>query len=210
MKKYGYIMAMPECSYSSIQQWMEEYGCDCITIEQNEHEKLRPQWKALVKSLNNGDEVVLCKFSNALRGTRELSFFLEYCRRNDVRVISVMDKIDTAGVIFKETTPKDILTMVALLPSEVASLRRSVECVIRKKSYIRPKSLFAYDRQVRETLLVNMYNEGHSFEDIQAKTGYHSRSSIFRILNKFGIKLNRGSHSGPIKKWSERKLAGFA
>jgi hypothetical protein len=35
--------------------------------------------------------------------------------------------------------------------------------------------------------------------------GYKSRSSIFRGLNDNNIKLNREKHSGPIKKWSERK-----
>ena len=36
-------------------------------------------------------------------------------------------------------------------------------------------------------------------------SGFRSRSSIFRILNKHGITLNRGPHSGPIRKRSERQ-----
>ena len=53
--------------------------------------------------------------------------------------------------------------------------------------------------------IVNMYNGGHAIDDIWAVNGFKSRSSIFRILKKYGITLNRGPHSGPIKKWSERK-----
>ena len=53
--------------------------------------------------------------------------------------------------------------------------------------------------------IVNMYNGGHAIDDIWAVSGFKSRSSIFRILKKYGITLNRGPHSGPIKKWSERK-----
>ena len=34
---------------------------------------------------------------------------------------------------------------------------------------------------------------------------HHSRSSVFRILNRHGMELNRGKHCGPIKKWEERK-----
>lgn len=40
------------------------------------------------------------------------------------------------------------------------------------------------------------------------KSGFRSRSSIFRILNKHGITLNRGPHSGPIRKRSERADSG--
>ena len=36
-----------------------------------------------------GDEVVVAKFSNALRGSRELSAFIELCRIKVVRIISI-------------------------------------------------------------------------------------------------------------------------
>ena len=42
-------------------------------------------------------------------------------------------------------------------------------------------------------------------ERCRKASGFHSRSSVFRILNKYNIKLNRGKHSGPIKKKDERK-----
>ena len=45
-----------------------------------------------------------------------------------------------------------------------------------------------------------MYNGGHSIDDIWHQSGFKSSSSVFRILNKYGITLNRGPHSGPIKK----------
>lgn len=38
--------------------------------EENGHEKLRPQWKQLMASLKREDELVVSKFSNALRGSR--------------------------------------------------------------------------------------------------------------------------------------------
>jgi len=52
---------------------------------------------------------------------------------------------------------------------------------------------------------INLYAAGHPIDDIWKASGFHSRSSVFRILNKYGIKLNRGKHSGPIKKKGERK-----
>ena len=67
---------------------------------------------------------------------------------------------------------------------------------------IRPpkKSERALSKLEREKNIVNMYNEGHSIDDIFAISGFTSRSSVFRILNKHGVTLNRGPHSGPLKK----------
>ncbi|MDC1903247.1 recombinase family protein, partial [Bacteroides uniformis] len=58
----------------------------------------------------------------------------------------------------------------------------------------------ALSKLEREKNIVNMYNEGHSIDDIFAISGFTSRSSVFRILNKHGVTLNRGPHSGPLKK----------
>ena len=48
----------------------------------------------------------------------------------------------------------------------------------------------------------------HPIDEVWRASGFRSRSSVFRILNKHGIKLNRGKHSGPIKKKSERAGVG--
>ena len=56
----------------------------------------------------------------------------------------------------------------------------------------------------REKTVINLYVAGHPIDDIWRASGFKSRSSVFRILNKHGIKLNRGNHSGPIKKRAEQ------
>ena len=58
-------------------------------------EKSRPLWKQLMIALERGDELVISKFSNALRGARELAIFLEFCRVKVIRVISIHDHIDS-------------------------------------------------------------------------------------------------------------------
>lgn len=68
----------------------------------------------------------------------------------------------------------------------------------------------AYDAKAKGVVTftnipANMYNGGHAIDDIWSVSGFKSRSSIFRVLKKYGITLNRGHHSGTIKKWSERK-----
>ena len=94
MAKIGYIMVTPH--YDNLEadrSWMNEYGCIQIIEESEENEKTRPLWKKLMLSLERGDEVVITKFSNALRGSRELAIFLEFCRVKVIRVISIRDRI---------------------------------------------------------------------------------------------------------------------
>ena len=183
---------------------MEKFGCVRIVEEKTEDEKLRPEWKALLMSLERGDELVLSKFSNALRGTRELSFFLELCRIKVIRIISINDKIDSKDEVFPAMKTSDFLDMIGSLPAEVATLRKASTHIMRLRT-VKTKTKATKSRQERETTIVNMYNGGHSIDDIWTVSGFKSRSSIFRILKKYGIALNRGPHSGPIKKWSERR-----
>lgn len=57
----------------------------------------------------------------------------------------------------------------------------------------------------REKTVVNMYNSGYSIDDIWKASGYKSRTNIFRVLNRAGVQLNRGPHSGPIKRHNKKK-----
>ncbi len=52
----------------------------------------------------------------------------------------------------------------------------------------------------REKTVINLYVAGHPIDEVWRASGFRSRSSVFRILNKHGIKLNRGNHSGSIKR----------
>jgi len=67
---------------------MEKYGYCRIIEDSASQEKTRPEWKQLMDCLERGDELVISKFSNALRGVRELAMFLEFCRVKVIRVIS--------------------------------------------------------------------------------------------------------------------------
>ena len=126
MAKVGYIFKADRYDgFEADKEWMQEYGCVQVIEEPVESEALRPKWKQLVAGLERGDEVVVAKFSNALRGSRELSAFIELCRIKVVRIISIHDRIDSRGKLFPETTVADVLEMFGALPEEVAILRYS-------------------------------------------------------------------------------------
>ena len=104
MAKVGYIfLAASGEDYTEDKAWMQQYGCVQVIEEMSDQEKLRPLWKQLISSLDRGDEIVVSKFSNALRGTRELAAFIEYCRVKVVRIISIHDGVDTADKLFPES-----------------------------------------------------------------------------------------------------------
>lgn len=210
MAKVGYIMV--PAVYDNLEEdkkWMEDFGCVRIFEEQDTNEATRPLWKQLMITLERGDTLVIAKFSNAVRGSRELAIFLEYCRVKVIRIVSIHDKIDSQNELFPETTPVNVLQMVGSLPYEAVVLRKTAAHHVRlKEKMAEPISATTRAQRFsskalrleREKTIVNMYVSGHSIDDILKAGGYTSRSSIFRILNKHGITLNRGHHSGPIKK----------
>lgn len=64
MAKIGYIMAAAH--YDKLEedrQWMQEYGCVKIVVENDADENSRQLWKQLMIALERGDELVISKGS---------------------------------------------------------------------------------------------------------------------------------------------------
>lgn len=203
MAKVGYIFkANHYDTYEQDKEWMLNFGCVQVIEEETVHEAMRPQWKQLMNALDRGDELVVAKFSNAVRGVRELSVCIEMCRIKVVRLISIQDRIDSHNELFKETTAADVLEMVGALPEEIAALRKSSSHIMLfQKSIKSPaKTGKTLSRTERERNIVDMYNSGYSINDIANVSGFSSKSSIFRILNKYHVDLNRGRTKGPRRK----------
>lgn len=184
--------------------WMKDFGCESIIEESGSQEKLRPEWRRMLAGLRKGDTVVVSRLGNALRGIRELGAFLDLCNEVGVRVVSIHDRIDSGNLLFPDTTQADILRTIGGLSAEATSIRRSENRMLMKR---KGKVNLVKDalRVDREKAIVDMYNSGVSMDDIWRMSGFKSRTSVFRVLNRNGVELNRGRHQGPIKKRSERK-----
>ena len=197
MAKVGYIMAISQ--YDKLEEdrkWMNEFGCVRIVEENDENERNRPLWKQLMVALKRGDELVIPKFSNALRGSRELATFLEFCRVKVIRIISIHDKIDSNNILFPETKPSDVLTMMGALPEEVLALRKSAEHVVdlQEKMIISlPKVSSAKMHKLdREKTVINLYVAGHPIDDIWRASG--SRCEVHQQGILIGVYMFR--HGG--------------
>ncbi len=193
MAKVGYIYAdKSNDSLTADKEWMQRYGC--IKIFEDVVEKERPVWHQLLRDLDRGDELVVAKFSNAVRGILQLSMLVELCRVKVVRLISIRDRIDTNGELFPDTTQGQIMSMIGSLPAETITLRKAGEHEIHLKQrvVVIPKKTTSKERKREiEKLICTMYKENHSIDDIWRASGFRSRSSVFRILNKYGIKLKK-------------------
>ena len=145
--------------------WMNDYGCVQIIEERDADEKQRPLWKQLMTALERGDELVIAKFSNAIRGSRELAAFLEFCRVKVIRIISIHDRIDSKNELFPETKPSDVLEMMGSLPDEALALRKASAHVVKlqeKMIVTMPPVSTAKKRRVeREKTVINLYYAGH-------------------------------------------------
>ena len=183
--------------------WMKGFGCDNIIEEDGAQEKYRPQWRRMLTRLGKEDVVVVSKLSNALRGIRELGVFLDLCREYKVRLVSIQDRIDTGGELFPETGANDVLATISRLSSEATSVRRA-EQGLKSSRKVRPNAKRGL-RQYRDKTIISMYNAGHSIDDIWEASGYACRASIFRVLNRNGVTLNRGPHHGPLGKRTKKE-----
>jgi DNA invertase Pin-like site-specific DNA recombinase len=200
MAKIGYIMTAPGYTdYEADVKWMEDFGCvEVVREDLPQSEKSRTLWDSLIGRLQVSDTIVIPKLSNALRGTRQLIFFLEFCRMNNIRLISIHDKIDSGDQLFTDTKTSDVLTAIALLPKEANAVRKAGRHIKRVKTQIIGMTQKAVVKTERNKRIVNMYLQGFSIDDIFAESGFSSRSSVFRILNAANIELTRGHTRGPL------------
>lgn len=153
MAKVGYLMHSAHYEGAEYDiEWMKNYGCGEIVEEKPEHEKLRPLWNKILGNLHKGDELVVPKLSNVLQGTRQLAFFLEFCRMKAIRIISIHDKIDSGNELFPETKTSDILQTIALLPVEVNANRKSANNKRQLKSKIKVLTSAAHNKAERAKL----------------------------------------------------------
>ncbi len=206
MAKRGYLFLSKNLNTRDEDRtWMQVFGCGEIIEEEGIHEKLRPEWRRMLSHLNHGDTVVVSRLSNALRGIRELGVFLGLCKDYGIRIISIHDEIDSNGVLFPDTTVSSVLDVIGRLSSETTAIRRSEARILQRRKDMKPKTEKEAVRLKKEKLVVNMYNSGHSIDDIWKVSGYRSRTSVFRVLNRNGVQLNRGRHQGPLGKRTKKE-----
>ena len=205
MAKLGYLfLSRNLVTRDEDRAWMKEFGCTDIIEDEGIQERFRPEWRRMLAHLKDGDEVVVSKLSNALRGIREFGVFLGLCKDYGVRIVSIHDEIDSKGELFPDTSVGAVLDVIGRISHEATLIRRSEARMLQRRKDIKPKTEKEGIRLKKEKTVVSMYNAGHSIDDIWKVSGYRSRTSVFRVLNRNGVKLNRGRHQGPLGKRTKK------
>ena len=205
MAKFGYLfLSRNLVTRDEDRAWMKEFGCTDIIEDEGIQERFRPEWRRMLAHLKDGDEIVVSKLSNALRGIREFGVFLGLCKDYGVRIVSIHDEIDSKGELFPDTSVGAVLDVISRISHEATLIRRSEARMLQRRKDLKPKTEKEGMRMKKEKTVVSMYNAGHSIDDIWKVSGYRSRTSVFRVLNRNGVKLNRGRHQGPLGKRTKK------
>lgn len=206
MARVGYIMSFKHLKedLAADIQWMQDHGCCTIYVEDERNEKSRVEWKDMLEQLACGDEIVISKFSHAVRGSREFSVFCDYLRREKVMVISIHDEMDTNGKVFPEKSLTDFMDMLATLPTEIQALRQAHEHEAKLKARKHPRTI-NQTKSDRNNQIVRMYKQGESIEKIWKMSGFKSRQSVFNVLEAAGVDFNRGHSKKEIEDKNTKK-----
>lgn len=193
MARVGYIMSFNHLQEELKEdiQWMKGQGCCTIYIEDERNEPFRIEWKKMLGQLACGDEIIISKFSHAVRGSREFSVFCDYLRKEKITVISIHDEIDTSGRLFGSKTLSDFMSILATLPAEAIALRHAHEHESRRKARKHPRTI-SHTKNERKSCIVRMYKQGEPIDAIWKMSGYKSRQSVFNVLKASGVSFNRG------------------
>lgn len=178
---------------------MESHGCANIHIGQP-RDKKRIEWCKFIDSLSTGDVAVFSSFDNVFHNFHDMMFFIKYCSKMDIRIISLSDGLDTHDKLFPETRTSDTLKLIC----KVFSKRD-------KTSHDDLEAeLYSYgfeDRKLkRYKLVINMYKAGYSVKEIMERTGYRGKSNIYRILHQYNIQMEYPSMSRAANKVHEKSI----
>ena len=197
MIRYGYIFCNTTDQVEEGKRLLYASNCSIIYMDNLEAERDRPNWKALQKELNAGDELVITKLANVVRGISKLAFFFKVIQIKKVRLISLEDKIDTINdesqMLFPPLSCNSWIKIIASMPLEVSNNKKMIEQ--DKPVLTRPSTSKGRKTRERDTIIINLYNAKHSIEDIINATN-SSRSTIYRILKKNHIEIQERKRTG--------------
>ena len=159
---------------------MKQLPCTAIYYDDRD-DVARERWKAFIGQLHTGDVAVIMSFDNACKNFNDMMFFLKLCSSKDIRIISLSDALDTADELFPKSSTKNTLAAIARMSANKGEASFDDFQAELLSDKFHEKKLKKY------RMVINMYNAGYSIKEIMARTGYHGKSNIYRILHRFNV-----------------------
>ncbi len=178
---------------------MKHHGCDTIHIEERKDRK-RSEWGNFIDSLSCGDSAVLLSFDNVFHNFHDMMFFIKYCSKMNIRIISLSDGLDTQDKLFPEKGTSDTLELICKVFSKRDKCSHDdLEAELYSYSF--------EDRKLkRYKLVINMYKAGYSVKEIMERTGYRGKSNIYRILHQYDVQMEYPAMSRAVNKPKEQSV----
>lgn len=164
---------------------MGSLGCRRIYREDRLDECSRPKRRMMMKELRQGDTIVVPGISHLVRNCANLSALLQLCHGSGIRIVSINDRVDTGGMIYREESDRNLITVFRQLPYDIAALRQSIG-----ETRVHAPAHSGDSKTRRDETVINMYISGLSAEDIQRVAGV-SKRTMYRILQRNNIACDR-------------------
>ncbi len=174
---------------------------DCHEVYQEQSRgKERPAWRSFINELGEGDCAMFYSFEHTFRNFHDMVFFIRYCEKANVRIVSVADEIDSDDLLFCSKSTSNILNVVCKI---FTKRDKNSHDDIEAECY---SNNFSERKLKRYRLVINMYKAGYSVAEIMKRTGYRGKSNIYRILHKYDVKMEYPSMSRSAAKSSEAEI----
>lgn len=186
MASYGYILH--KASNTTVRE-IEEMGCCRIFTESGNDTQSRPQRRTLLQQIGDNDEIIVPRLCHIVNCCTNLAVLLEYCDIRNIRLVSIEDRIDTAGILYVGESDRNMVSALKTLTSDVASLKKS-----NGEKRLQPPAYFHLSLQERKAKrdgkIISMYLSGLNTSEILRHNSI-SKTTLFRVLRKYGIPTDR-------------------
>ena len=182
-KSIGYARAIHNESFYLEEQiqYLKDEGCNLIFSEILSFDaEIKPEFKKALKALSKGDELVITKLDRAFSNRNECIKIINKLLNQDVHLRTLSgfftsyESPNTSSLVF------NILCELDNLDNE-CQRERNKENVLKRKLVGnnlggRPKI-----SPLKESLVIRLRNEGHSYRSIRSQTGI-ALSTIRRVI----------------------------
>lgn len=186
MARYGYILHSAE---DATVRDIEDSGCCRIFSESRYDTQTRPERRTLLRQIGNNDEIIVPRLCHIVNGCTNLAVLLEYCEARNIRLISIEDRIDTAGILYDGESDRNIVSAFKTLTSDVAAIKKeNGEKPLQTQSQAQTSA--RERRTQRDSRVISMYLAGLNTGEI-LRLNNISKTTLFRVLRKHGITTDR-------------------
>lgn len=146
-----------------------------------------------LEKLQRFDTAVFMSLKGLFSSCETFLMFLRFCKAQDIRIISILDEIDTSDVIFPLPCSTHWMNILCSLQMTKGNEHDDAQSEIFGET--------GHDRKLKKhRMVMNLYKAGYKLSEIMKLTGYKAKSTIYLILRKYGVEIEYPSMRRVINK----------